>query len=137
MGPLGGVRSAEESRQYLQRNLDHWSSQGYGLWMLRLRSDNSFVGRAYLRHLYIGGKDETAVGYALMPRYWDRGLATEIATAIVDLAFTRLGFDNIVAAVRPDNVASRRVLEKIGARFEGDTVYKRAPHRLYRIVAAE
>lgn len=133
MKTIGGVRSEEASREYLQRNLDHWDEHGFGLWMLRLRSDGTFVGRAYLRHLHIAGNDEMAIGYALIPKYWGLGLATEIAAAIVELAFSQLGFDDLVAGALPDNTASRRVLEKIGGRYERDTTYKGLPHVLYRI----
>ncbi|MGA7304299.1 MAG: GNAT family N-acetyltransferase [Rhodothermales bacterium] len=133
MDALGGVRSEVETREYLRRNLDHWDEHGFGLWMLSLRADDSFVGRASLRHLHIADKDEIAMGYALLPEFWGMGLATEIATAIADLALTQLGLDSVVAGVRPDNLASRRVLEKIGTRFERDTSYKEAPHMLYRL----
>jgi len=133
MDSIGGIRSEEATREYLQRNLSHWDAQGFGLWMLRLRSDNSFVGRAYVRHLRIAGNDEVAFGYALMPEFWGMGLATEIATAVVHLAFEQLGLDNLVAGVRPDNLPSRRVLEKVGARYEKDTTYKGVPHLLYRV----
>lgn len=133
MDPLGGVRSEAETREYLQRNLDHWDRHGFGLWMLSLLENSQFVGRTYLRHLRIGGNDELAIGYALLPQYWGMGLATEITAAIVDLAFSRLGLDNLVAGVRPDNAASRRVLDKVGAKYEKETTYKGAPHLLYRI----
>lgn len=135
MNTLGGVRSEDQTREYLQRNLDHWDRHGFGLWILKLRVDGSFVGRAYLRHLHIGGNDEIAIGYALIPDYWGMGLATEIAAAIVDLAFSQIGLDDVVAGSLPENWASRRVLEKIGGRYERDTVYKELPHVLYRISA--
>jgi len=131
MEQLGGVRSEDETREYLQRNLDHWDEHGFGLWRLSLDADGRLVGRAYLRHLHIGGKDEIAIGYALLPEFWGMGLATEIAAAVVDVAFRRLGLDNLVAGVRPDNLASRRVLEKVGAHYDRDVTYKGAPHMLY------
>lgn len=133
MEPLGGVRSQADTRKYFHDNLRHWEAHGFGLWMLRLREDGRFVGRAYLRHLHIGGRDELAIGYALLPEFWGVGLATEIASAIVDLAHTRLGFSRLVAGVRPGNVASKRVLEKIGATYEKRATYKGVPHLLYRI----
>ncbi|HUF10633.1 MAG TPA: GNAT family N-acetyltransferase [Rhodothermales bacterium] len=133
MKTLGGVRTEEESREYLRRNLDHWEEYGVGPWMLRLRDGENFVGRAYLRFLHITGTDEIGLGYALIPEYWGIGLATEIASAIVDIAFSQLAFDSVVAGSLPDNIASRNVLEKIGGRCEMETVYKGLPHVVYRI----
>ncbi len=132
MNSIGGVRSEEESRAYLQRNLDHWDKHGFGLWMLRLSADGSFVGRAALRNFHFAGNDEFVLGYALIPEYWGMGLATEVATAIVDLAFSRLGFDNLVAGTLSDHWVSRNVMEKVGGRYERDVTYKEAPHVLYR-----
>ena len=133
MRTLGGVRTEEESRKYLQRNLDHWEEYGVGPWMLTLRDGENFVGRAYLRFLDITGTDEIGLGYALIPEYWGMGLATEIASAIIDIAFSQLAFDSVIAGSLPDNLASRKVLEKIGGRCEMETVYKGLPHVVYRI----
>lgn len=134
MDNVGGVRTEDETRAYLRTNLDHWEQNGFGLWMLRLREDGSFVGRAYLRHLRLDGNDEIAIGYALMPEHWGKGLATEIAGAIVKLAFEKLGFEDIVVGALPGNVASQRVIEKVGGRFELETTYKDTLHVFYRIV---
>ena len=48
-----------------------------------------------------------------------RGYATEVAAALLDLAFTRLGLHRVIATCQPENRASRRVAEKIGMRCEG------------------
>lgn len=135
MKTLGGVRTRKRSREYLRQNLAHWDRHGFGLWMLRLREDDSFVGRAYLRHVRVAPTEEIGLGYALLPEYWGMGLATEIASAIVDLAFSRLGFESIIVGSLPDNQASRRVIEKIGGRLERETIYKGLPHVFYRIEA--
>ena len=132
MNPIGGIRGEAASREYLALNLDHWDKHGHGLWILKLREDGSLVGRAGLRRIHIGGSDENVLGYALIPAFWGLGLATEIASAIVDIAFFRLGFDNLVAGALTDNMASRRVIEKVGGWYERDATYKGAPHALYR-----
>jgi len=134
MDPLGGTRTREETQNYLQRNLDHWDAYGYGLWMLWSRETGQLVGRAYVRQLHINGSDEVAIGYALVPAFWGKGLATEIATKVVDVARSVPGLNSVTIAARPDNVASIRVIEKIGGRFEAEVTYKDAPHRLYRIL---
>ena len=133
MDTMGGVRTEPETRAYLRTNLEHWEVNGFGLWMLRLLDDDSLAGRAYLRHLHIAGNDEIAIGYALLPTYWGRGLATEIAGAIVRLAFDDLGLEDVVLGVLPANSASTRVIEKIGGIYELDADYKGHTHKLYRV----
>jgi [ribosomal protein S5]-alanine N-acetyltransferase len=132
MATLGGLRSDDETREYLQLNLDHWNRYGYGLWMLRSRGGGQFVGRSALRHIHIGGRDEIEVGYALLPDFWGRGLATEVAREIVKLAFSDLEIESLVSFTLPTNAASRRVMEKAGGAYERDVVHAGHLHVLYR-----
>jgi [ribosomal protein S5]-alanine N-acetyltransferase len=50
---------------------------------------------------------------------WNRGLATEAATAVRDYAFRVRGLTRLIRLIRQGNEASRRVAEKVGMRFEG------------------
>jgi RimJ/RimL family protein N-acetyltransferase len=68
-----------------------------------------------------------------MPEYWGLGLATEIARAILDLAFGRLQLADVIALVSPSNFASRRVIEKVGGIYERDIVHAGLPEALYRV----
>lgn len=133
MATLGGLRSEDESRQTLTRFLDDWRRDGFGLWILHAKSDRRFVGRGGVRRVFVGGNDEVEAGYALIPEYWGQGLATEIATAAVRIAFKQLDLSNLVAFTLPTNLASRRVMEKCGFAFERDIVWKDLPHVLYRL----
>lgn len=55
-----------------------------------------------------------SLSYSFIPSYWKRGIATEAGQRVVRFAFESLGVDGVHAAVWVDNVASKRVLEKIG-----------------------
>lgn len=90
---------------------EHYRRQGFGMWALVDRQTLKIVGRAGLQHL--SGVDEVEVGYALFPEHWGKGLATEIAGALVRYGFEKLNFPRIVALVSPQNTASMNVLEKI------------------------
>jgi ribosomal-protein-alanine N-acetyltransferase len=131
MATLGGLRSDEETANYLRDNLDHWDLYGYGMWVFRDRADGRFVGRAGLRNTRVGGNDEVELAYALVAEYWGRGLAKEI----LKLAFERLDLEGIVCFTLPTNLASRRVMAKVGFEYERDVVHAGSPHVLYRIKA--
>jgi [ribosomal protein S5]-alanine N-acetyltransferase len=135
MATLGGLRSDEETRAFLRRSLEHWHRHGYGLWVLRDERDGRFVGRGGLRHVRVGGADEVEMAYALLAEFWGRGLATEMARAILKVAFEHLGMDQVVSFTLETNQASRRVLEKAGLIFERPLIHADYPHVLYRIVA--
>jgi [ribosomal protein S5]-alanine N-acetyltransferase len=68
-----------------------------------------------------------------MAEFWNKGVATEIATVSLKVAFERIGIGNIVAFTLPTNWASRRVMEKVGLRYERDIVHAGRSHVLYRI----
>jgi [ribosomal protein S5]-alanine N-acetyltransferase len=133
MATLGGPRSDERTREFLHRNLHHWDEHGFGLWVFRAASNRAFVGRGGLRHVHVGGNDEVELAYALMPEFWGRGLATEMATALVSIAFEQLGLAQLVAFTTTTNIPSRRVMEKVGCTFEREIFHGKLPHVLYRL----
>ena len=64
------------------------------------------------------------LGYVLGVPYWGNGYATEAARAVIDHAFSDLGYDALVAGARVSNPASRRVLEKCGFQWTGVGLYR-------------
>jgi len=135
MALLGGVRTAEQTAAYMERNLAHWDQYGYGIWLLRDRATNDAIGRTLLRHLDVDGVDEVETGYGFFPAYWGRGFATEATLACLEHGWRELALPSIVAITLPVNVASRRVMEKTGMSYEREIVREGATHVLYRIVA--
>jgi RimJ/RimL family protein N-acetyltransferase len=133
MTTLGGAKEESATRSLIRANDEHWEQYGYGLWVFRDAATGSFAGRGGLRHLEVGGGAETEVAYALVADLWNRGLATEMAVAIVRLAFDELGIDNLVCFTLPTNHASRRVMEKAGFLYERDIVHAGLPHVLHRL----
>jgi RimJ/RimL family protein N-acetyltransferase len=63
-------------------------------------------------------RSEGLLGYLIDPAHAGNGYATEIAGALLDLAFTELGLHRVTAGCFADNVASWRVMEKLGMRRE-------------------
>jgi RimJ/RimL family protein N-acetyltransferase len=74
---------------------------------------------------------EIELGYDLHPDAWGRGLATEGARAVMQHAFGPLGLERVVAVVKPDNIASQRVLEKAGLKRSGTRDAYGEPMLLY------
>ena len=59
------------------------------------------------------------IGYIVNPDHWSRGIATEAASIMIGFGFEELEFHRIYATCAPENEGSRKVLEKLGMRFEG------------------
>jgi len=130
MKTLGGVRSAEQSRQWLQSDLEHWQKYGYGIWIF-YDHKGRFVGRCGLRNVTVEGRAEVEIAYAILPKYWGQGYATEMARKALEVA-QELGIEEIVIFTWVENSASLRVIEKLGLTFEKELDYAGLPHRLYR-----
>jgi ribosomal-protein-alanine N-acetyltransferase len=137
MATLGGVRSPEETRQWLERHMDHWRQYGFGLWLAFERETGIFAGRGGLHHVEIEGRDEIEVGYSFLAEFWGRGLATELARESIRTAFDVLELPELVCFTLTTNRASQLVMEKAGFRYERDLFYKELPHVLYRLRRAD
>ena len=67
---LGGIPTREKLVTKLQETLDHWKKHNFGVWMLRDKETNDFMGIGGLRHVMIEGVDEVELSYAFLPEYW-------------------------------------------------------------------
>ena len=130
---LGGVRDTAETSRYLTRNLNHWAVHGFGVWMLRLRGGERSIGRVVLRWLSTGCIDDVEIGFALLPAYWGRGLATEAAEFCLNLARTDLDVKTLIGVTTIENQASQRLLSKLGLCYESEVVVEETPCLLYRV----
>jgi len=133
MATLGGrLWSEQEARAFLARADAHWNEHGFGLWAVHDTVTGGFVGRAGLRRLPLDGVYEDELMYGYSSRWWGRGIATEMAVALIDIAFSRLRFPTLISFTLPTNVPSRRVMEKTGFAYERNFIYSGLSHVLYR-----
>lgn len=99
-----------------------------GFWAAHLWDDGNFIGWFHLRPGTVFPA-EMEVGYRLKRNIWGRGLATEGARALLEKAFNEWGYEKVYAHTMADNLASRRVMEKAGLKFECDFQYEaNMPH---------
>ncbi|MBW7852344.1 MAG: GNAT family N-acetyltransferase [Rhodospirillales bacterium] len=121
---------AATTQRFLRRMLRE-AGPGAGLWIFR--QEGRPVGYCGLRRVVIGGAAETELLYAAAADDWNRGLATEMARAVLEAGFTEAGLGDMVAFTLPLNRASRRIMEKCGFAFERDFIHAGLPHVLYRL----
>lgn len=111
----------ERVQALVARQLDHWAAHNLGWWAAQPHDHPQLAGWNGLQYLDETG--EVEIGYLLSHVFWGRGLATEGARAGLRYGFETLGLVEIIGLVHPDNVASQRVLEKLGMRLTGPAVY--------------
>jgi ribosomal-protein-alanine N-acetyltransferase len=134
MASFGGqLFDRPQMERWVERNLAHQEKHGYGLFAVILRDENVLIGDCGLEHMQVGGRAEVELGYDLLSAYWRRGLASEAAAAVRDFAFGSLGLARLISLIRPANVASRRVAEKIGMGKESEIERGNETYWIYTI----
>jgi ribosomal-protein-alanine N-acetyltransferase len=83
-----------------------------------LTQTNQCIGRVYI-HSKPELNGEVEIGYGISEEHRSNGYATEAAKAVVQFAFEKAGQDVLVAIVKPENIASRHVIEKLGFTSRG------------------
>jgi RimJ/RimL family protein N-acetyltransferase len=104
---------------------------GFGVWAVVEKVSGELIGVCSLRPALDSpsaremayGAGEVELGYGLRKPSWGRGYASEMAHALVRKAFVEMRLDLLVASVTVTNVASVRILEKVGLRRTGNPVY--------------
>ena len=132
MNAIGGVRTQEQTEQYLETNLDHWKNHGFGLWVFRERTTAELIGRGGLRYVNLEGQHEVEVAYTVHSSFWGKGLATEMGALAVAHASTQK-LSELVAFTLPENKPSRRVMEKLNFRYDRNIQHLGLDMVLYRL----
>jgi len=129
--PTGESRSVEETQVELDYMISHWQQRGFGVWAVTLKDTGEFAGYCGLQYLHEepGGVSAEAlqsgtdveVVAGLAEPYWHRGIAPEATRAALRYGFETLRLARVVAAIHPDNDASRHILRSLGLHFD-DTI---------------
>lgn len=141
---VGKTLSRAETEASLGRMLRGWDVDGFGQLAVERKDDGVVVGRCGFlvwdaatltptTEAEAAGPTELEVGYALGRPYWGEGYATEAATAVRDHALGPMGRERLIAFIRPENVRSRRVAEKLGMRYERGVTLMELPAQLFAL----
>ena len=120
----GRVRMREECADAISEFERAWDTRGFGLFATELQASGRFVGFVGLSVPDFLPEILPAVeiGWRLAADQWGKGLATEGARAALDFGFGHVGLPRILSIHQVGNGASGRIMEKLGMRFERETV---------------
>jgi RimJ/RimL family protein N-acetyltransferase len=119
-----GLHTREQCEEFIDFCLSRYKEKGYGLFAVVEKESSRVIGYCGFYNLSIDGKDEVEIGYRLHPSVWNKGMGTEVASAVRDFGFNEMGFDRMISAIEAENIASIRVAEKNGMRHEKDSLFK-------------
>jgi RimJ/RimL family protein N-acetyltransferase len=101
------------------RELTLERAQGTDFWAVVLKNDLKMVGHLYFKQIEPKEFLTWELGYIFNPAFQNKGYATESAYGLIQYGFEHLGIHRVIAHCNPENIASWRVLEKIGMKREG------------------
>jgi ribosomal-protein-alanine N-acetyltransferase len=119
---FGGPFSDQEVAERLEREIIRKETHGFQYWPIYLLTDNEHVGCCGLRP-YRPTEEIHELGFHLRPKYWGHGLAVEAARAVIAFSFATIGAKALSAGYHPQNVASKKVIEKLGFQYSHDEFF--------------
>ena len=119
--PFKSPLTLEMTERIVASQANHWEKHGYGWWALALPNTGEFIGWCGLQ--YLPDTDEVEVAYMLSKPLWGKGLGSEAAAAAVKFGFDSFPVAEIVGIVHRENIASQRVLEKVGGSSRTEANY--------------
>lgn len=111
-------KTIEVSRTVLSHWMDLYSSSQVAPWGVEHKRDRKLIGTCGFVYWSLRSA-RAEIGYALSRKYWGRGYTTEAVRAVIAFGYNTMELNRIEARCDPLNVASARVLEKVGMKFEG------------------
>src|SRR5688572_3735731 len=134
---LGGTKlqNPEALGKRIRFYMSCYESHGFGMCAMIWKPTGEMIGSAGLQPL--DGTDEIEVGYSIVRQYWGQGIGTEAARAWLDHGFQNAGLNRIVAVANTENWASRRIMEKLGMKYEKEEYHYGADCAFYGISKEE
>ncbi len=114
VGQYRGGRSKDEISGVLRKDMDHWNTRGFGMWLLSLKGQSEVLGGAGLSHPE--GWPRHELTWWLMPAARGFGYASEASRAVIAWAYDHLGWATVETHMRDENTPARRLAERLGAR---------------------
>jgi [ribosomal protein S5]-alanine N-acetyltransferase len=125
--------SRAESETWLERQLDRYRRDGKGLWLAQERETGRPVGQIGLAFQDVDGARHPEIGWLLDRAYWGFGYATEAGAATRDAAFNEWGYDHVISLIRPVNLPSQRVAQRLGMTESRRVQFHGYEHCLFEI----
>ena len=124
----------EDVRSWIERWRKSYAENGYGLYAMALKATGKVIGDCGHARQEVDGATEIEIGYHVLRELQGQGYATEAARACAEYGFEKLGAEKLISLIRPENLPSRRVAEKIGMKVEKEILRKDLVHLVYSIL---
>ncbi len=111
--------SDEETQTWLNRMLERYRTDGFGLWAVELKETGEMIGQCGLTKQDFAGQTVLEIGYLFERTQWKKGYALEAARACKQYAFEQLHANEVYSIIRDINIASMNVAIRNGMCVRG------------------
>lgn len=125
--------SQERCDKWFELCEDRYKNSLGGMNVLIDKSTEKLVGQCGLLVQEVDGIKELEIGYSILPKYWNKGYATEAAKKCRDFAFTNSYTDSLISIIHIDNIKSEKVALKNGMAKTKQTLFNGMPVNIFRI----
>ena len=116
------VESRGETASWIKMVSRYWDTDNFGFWAVILKETGAVIG--WSGTWVLRETKEPEIGFAVASRFWGKGIGTEAAAFALKYTFENRRAERAVALTMRENAASRRVMEKLGMRFEDEKYFK-------------
>ena len=110
----GQPRDYQKTQQRLSAHITDYQKYGFSLYATILKTTNQFIGRCGIEPVETNNQLHADIAWMFKKQYWGQGLATEFGHAMLSYAFKNFPIHRIFATAHPQNIASIKVMQKIG-----------------------
>ena len=134
--PITTLKEAEDIVSYFHLQ---YKERGIGRFATIEKSSGKFIGWAGLKlnldekEMLNGHTNFIDIGYRFIPEFWGKGYATEASLASIEYGFKNLNYNIIYGAADIENIASNKVLQKIGLNFINEFAFKNVKCNWYEL----
>ena len=121
------------SEEWINRQLDRYEKTGLGLLAVELKTDGSLIGMGGITLREIDEKEEHEITYALKPKFWNNGYATEIAQTMKGFGLKNLETNRLISIIDLEHSNSAKIAKKNGMEIIFKSVYEGMKVNVYGI----
>ena len=111
-------RSSADTQAWMHRHRDYYERREALFWSMTLKGVDTVIGSCTFWN-FDSGFHTAEIGYELHRAFWQQGIMTEAVACTLSYGFRELGLHRIEAVILANNMASKRLLRKLGFMYEG------------------
>ena len=110
------LRTVEDAENYIKEKfLPHVEKHGFGSFVILRKLDYKKIGNVgiYMRD----GLNAPDIGFSFLPKFEGKGYGFEASKKLMEIAFSEFGLKKISAITTKENIASQKLIEKLGLKY--------------------